>query len=440
MSDPTTPPGPENLDRAPQAPSHARAFVVRAAATYGASAATAFLSLANVLLISRALGPEGRGGVAFLMTVAYLSAQVASLGIQQSLSNIGASEPRERPSLATNAIVFSIALGAAAIVVLVVLMELVPAAAAGSSTLGRTIALASIPLIILGDYHASLLAANYRFGITNAAVLLTPCVILAVNGALALDGALTVTRAVASWVAGQIAAALLVLTFVIREDGLGRFERALARRMTVFGLKTHGGRVLNFGNYRLDQWLVGSIAGDRQLGLYSVAVAWSEGLFLLPNAIASVQRPDIVRADPETARRRALRAHAIVQVVTVVLVVTLLVLARPLCVGVFGDEFAGSVDQLRILALGGFGIVTLKQLGDALIAQRRPLLESAAVAIAFVCTLVLDVILIPGHGGLGAAISSSTAYTVGGLAAALLFTRTIGARRPHDAPYRSAGG
>jgi O-antigen/teichoic acid export membrane protein len=152
-----------------------------------------------------------------------------------------------------------------------------------------------------------------------------------------------------------------------------------------------------------------------------------------------VQRPDIVRADPETARRRVLRAHLAVQGFTLVLAAGLILLARPLCVGVFGSDFEGSVDQLRILALGGFGIVALKQLGDALIAQRRPLLESAAVAVAFACTVVLDVVLIPNHGGLGAASASSIAYTIGGLATAALFFRTIGARSRRDGRYTPAG-
>jgi O-antigen/teichoic acid export membrane protein len=363
--------------------------------------------------------------VAFLMTVAYLTAQFASLGVQQSMSNIGGAEPHARRTLATNASLFAAALGGVAIVAVVVLMDVVPRAGAGSTTPARAAAFAAIPAVILCDYFVALLMADYRFGVANVAALLTPVLILAVNGSLALVGALTVTRAVAAWTAGQIAATLVVGAAVVRGDGLGAPDRALARRMVVFALKTHGGRVLNFGNYRLDQWLVGSIAGNRQLGLYSVAVAWAEGLFLLPEAVMAVQRPDLVRSDPATARRRALRAHAFAQAATLVLAVGLIALAKPLCVGVFGRDFAGSVTQLRILALGGFGIVALKQLGDTLVAQQRPLYESAAVAIAFAATIVLDVLLIPAHGGAGAAVASSAAYTLGGLAALVFFLRLL---------------
>ena len=53
---------------------------------------------------------------------------------------------------------------------------------------------------------------------------------------------------------------------------------------------------MGVGNYRADQWIVGSIAGARELGLYSVAVAWAELLFYLPGVISLLQRPDLVRA------------------------------------------------------------------------------------------------------------------------------------------------
>jgi Na+-driven multidrug efflux pump len=54
------------------------------------------------------------------------------------------------------------------------------------------------------------------------------------------------------------------------------------------------------------------------------------------------------------------------------------------------------------------------------------MLESAAIGLAFALTLVLDILLIPSHGGLGAAIASTAAYTLGGVAVALTFSRGLG--------------
>jgi O-antigen/teichoic acid export membrane protein len=91
----------------------------------------------------------------------------------------------------------------------------------------------------------------------------------------------------------------------------------------------------------------------------------------------------------------------------------------------FGSEFRGAIDDLRILVPGAFGIIALKVLGNALTAQGRPGLETAAAGAAFVATLALDILLIPSLGGNGAAIASTLAYTVGGTAAVVIFTRSF---------------
>jgi Na+-driven multidrug efflux pump len=47
--------------------------------------------------------------------------------------------------------------------------------------------------------------------------------------------------------------------------------------------------------------------------------------------------------------------------------------------------------------------------------------------VAFVTVFVLDFALIPNHGGVGASIASAVSYTLGGLAAAIIFGRKLGA-------------
>jgi O-antigen/teichoic acid export membrane protein len=121
--------------------------------------------------------------------------------------------------------------------------------------------------------------------------------------------------------------------------------------------------------------------------------------------------------------------------------VVMVALAPILCTTIFGEQFAGSVDDLRVLVIGAFGIGALKLLGNALTAQGRPLLESAAIGVAFVTILVLDVILIPELGGLGAALASAIAYSMGGVAVMILFARALGTPvldlvpRPSDVPW-----
>ena len=101
-------------------------------------------------------------------------------------------------------------------------------------------------------------------------------------------------------------------------------------------------------------------------------------------------RLDLVRAKPAEAARQA-----------------------AVCVTIFGSNFHGSIRDLRILALGGIGIVAIRQLGVALTSQGKPLLETAGIFVAFGVTVAADVLLIPSHADLGASIASTLSYAAG---------------------------
>jgi O-antigen/teichoic acid export membrane protein len=420
-------------------PTHRRSLASSALTTFSTQVVAAGLSLINVLIIARALGPVGRGEVAYLSTIAFLTAQLCSLGIQQANANLAAAEPRLRPALATNTLVLALGLGGIAMTGLWGLIAAFPGLGGETSAGVRWLALGSIPIHIAVAAFLTLVQADYAFRAANIAWLASPVVTVVVNGSLAAAGHLSVPVALGAWIGGQALGGIILLTYVVRRlAGLGAPDPAVARRSLAFGIKAHAGRTMMLGNYRLDQWFVGAIAGSRELGLYSVAVAWSEALFYLPTALAAVQRPDLVRASRVDAARLAATLFRVAALATAPLALLLVLLAPVLCVDVFGPEFRGSVDDLRMLALGAFGIAALKLLGNSLTAQRKPMLETAAIAVAFTVGLVLDLILIPPHGGLGAATASAVAYTAGGVAAVVIFARALGARlsslvpREHD--------
>jgi O-antigen/teichoic acid export membrane protein len=410
-----------------EAPRRRPSFARSAALTYGSQVTAASLSLLNVLLVARVLGPEGRGHVAFLTAIAWLSASLATLGVQEANANFAAAEPRTRRSLATNSVLLALALGGSMVGALVALIAIFPGVAGESDPALRWISFGFLPVIVLQLLLRFLIQADYGFGVVNAAFVLAPVLNVSVNGLFAVGGILSVRSAVGVWLAGQVLETLIFVWYVSRRlAGFGAPDLALARRALGFGAKAHAGRVMQLGNYRLDQWILGAIAGPRELGLYSVAVAWAEALWYLPTALSYVQRPDLVRATRrEAARLTALvfRAAALVTAISALVVVAA---APVLCVGVFGSDFRGSIDDLRVLVWGAFGMVALKLFGNALVARSRPVLQSIAISAGFACTVALDVILIPPFGGLGAALASTIAYTAAGVLSGAIFLHALG--------------
>jgi O-antigen/teichoic acid export membrane protein len=417
---------------------HRPRFATSALVTYATSLTVAFVSLLNVLITARYLGPTGRGQVAFVQAIAGFTSTVGLLGIEQANVNLAGTQPAWRRALATNSLILAALLGGCCVAVVGLLAATVPAVGRGLPPGLLALALAAIPMLIARTYLVSLLDGDYRFWVSNTAALLSPLSGVVVNGALAVAGLLTAASASVTWVAGQTAGMLLLAWFVARRSvGFGRPDRRVARRALAFGSKAHIGRVANLGNYRLDQWLVGAIAGPRELGLYSVAVAWSEVLFYVPTTLARVQRPDIVRATPRVAARRVAAVFRVAMLLTLPGALVLILGAPVLCSGFFGPRFTEAAPALRVLALGAFGVVAVKLLGDALTAQRRPLLSSAAIGVGFVFTVALDLLLIPQHGGFGAAVASTIAYSAAGITAATMFVRVLRGN-PRDLRPRAA--
>jgi len=413
-------------------------FTTSVLLTYGSSVGVALLSLVNVLLVARALGAEGRGTVTFLTTIAMMTSQLGSLGVEEASANLMGSRVDQRSTVAGNALVLAIVLGIVAAGVVAGLIALFPAIGGSSDPVLLWLALATIPVLILQFYLQFIIRADYGFGVVNAATVMAPSLNVLVNGLLIATGLITVATALITWIVGQLIATGLLLGYVHRRlAGFGAPSPQLARGALGFGLKAHAGRIMKTGNYRLDQWILGSVAGPRELGLYSVAVAWAEALFFLPEALAAVLRPDLVRASAADAGRRTAAVFRVAVLLSLPVVAVFIVAAPVLCVVAFGDEFVGSVDDLRILAPGAFGIVAMKVLANALVAQGHPMLSNAAIAVSFVLTVVLDILLIPSHGGLGAAIASTVAYTSGGIAVALIFARTLGLSLRSLLPGRS---
>jgi O-antigen/teichoic acid export membrane protein len=397
------------------------------ALTFGSYIGASACGLLNALLIARTLGPTGRGEVAFLVTVATMMGFAVGLSGNEATANLAGQRPAARPLLAGAAIALALALGVPGAAVTWLIIDRVPALSIETSSLATVLALSGIPMLVLQTYFLHFARGCYLLNTASIAWMASPLLTLVANLVATALGMLTVTVAVGSWLAGVSASTLgLVLTVVLVRSGLSIPDRRLIREILGFGIRSHLGGLMATGSYRLDQWILGGVGGARALGLYSVAVAWFEGLMHLPRAISAASRPDLVRDSSAAARERAALMFRLCLIGTVPLIGAVVLLAPVLCTVVFGPAFAESAKQLRLLAPGAIGISGLAVFGTALVAQGQPLRESTAMGVGFSVALLCYVLLIPAWGGVGAAVASTLAYVSAGVTAGVLASRTLG--------------
>ena len=333
---------------------------------------------------------------------------------------------------------FASVFGGVAIAGVALLVAVFPSVGGDSAAWLRWAVLASVPILVLQTYLQLLVQANYGFTLTNVAWLIGPLVNVLANGVLVAGGWVDVGAVVVVWVVGQVLGTTLLVAHLLRQPGgLGPADLGLGRSALAFGLRSHAGRVMMTGNYRLDQWILGVVGGRTELGLYSVAVAWAETLFYLPTSLVMAQRPDLVRSTREDAVDRTMRGFRASIVLTFAFGILLFAFAPWLVDGIFGQEFHGAVLDLRILVAGAFGITAVKVFSSGLTAQSRPLFASAGISVALVATVALDALLIPRFGDRGASVASTVAYSLGGVALVAIFLRVLGGRVRDLVPSRA---
>ncbi len=165
---------------------------------------------------------------------------------------------------------------------------------------------------------------------------------------------------------------------------------------------------------RLDQGLLEYYRGAAEVGIYSIAVYMGEMLWLLPGALTPllVHSSAAHASDPERDRTAA-RAVRIGIILTLAAGLPLFILAEPLLALLAGGEYQASGLALRALLPGIVAFAPGVVLAGDFIGRGKPHWNTQASVLTVVVNLIAGVLLIPKHGPVGAAWSSSIAYACG---------------------------
>lgn len=178
---------------------------------------------------------------------------------------------------------------------------------------------------------------------------------------------------------------------------------------------------------RIDQFVIMSIRGPAETGLYVAAVRLSEIIYVLPAVVATSFFPrwQALMGQSEAAHARGL-GSAMTAMVAVCLVIALCfsLAAVPLIRSLYGDGYAAAAPVLAIhawtcvfVAMGVLGNQWYLSHG----LQSRTLL-CTLLGVAF--SFALNVLLVPGMGAVGSAIASLVAQIVSAFLADALSGKT----------------
>jgi O-antigen/teichoic acid export membrane protein len=391
-------------------------FARNVLSTFIAKGLALILTVVTSAIIARWLGPEGKGMLALALLVPGTLVIFLSFGIGVSNVYFIGSRRLDLPTLTKNSVSFALLatiLGAGIIFFLLVsgwLEALLPQV----PTWLILIALVGFPIGLLSGYFITILQ-GLQFIITLNIVNLSQgglTLILIIFFIIGFD--LGIVGALVSYLGAGLLG-LIVLTMILRREG-GIFKASwnpLIMRSTLsFGLKGQIGNILQFFNYRLDLFIVNYFLGPKDVGIYSVSVGLAELLWHFPNAVSFVIFPKAANTKPELLKNFTPRVFLITLGFTAVGAIGLLFLGKPIISIIYSSTFlAAYVPMLALLP----GVVLLggaKVLTNEIAGRGNPQYNSINAGLSLAITVILDLLLIPKYGVLGAALASSIAYTM----------------------------
>jgi O-antigen/teichoic acid export membrane protein len=405
-----------------------RNFITDALQVLGGQVVMMAIGLVNGIITARWLGPSGRGTFQLLTLLPIMLSNFVKLGIPQASVFYMRRRGARASDVASNSIWFSLLMGGAAVGVCWYWREWLLAKFLKQSPEELLFpSLALIPFVLLQFYLLGVAQAQERFreyNIRQVVPNLLSLVGLSVTLILLHMG---LVGAVLVQVFIQVFMTLWMVLRVHREAPLHlRWNGELARGMLSFGGKSYVQTLAATLHLRLDQFLCAYFLTPADVGLYAIAVNFSNLLLKIPDATGTVMFPRLAGSserDAHTATTRVCRHTLFVLGLGVVAFALGGPIAIPL---LYGHRFDGAIRPLLIL-LPGLLMAALYQLLTRNFTSRgKQEINIVAALVALALNVGLNWLLIPRWGIAGAALSHGLSYGVAALLLLVAFVRESG--------------
>ena len=398
------------------------------------------LGAGTTVVVARVLEPGNWGGYFLAQSLLALLAAATTLGVEHGIAYfVSSGRWPARAALRSAAAVAAVGGGAGGAVA-VVARVLFPSAFAGLPLWLVGVVAAALPFALIWLYTSYVALASDRYEVATLIPVAQGVVLLAlvVPGAIFFDRA----GAIVGMALATVAIGCVAALWGRRLPRAEITETGQLRRAVVFGIKGYGANALQMINYRLDLFVLAAVTSTASVGRYSLAVAATSLLWVIPGALSSVLFPRIARLSQEkdaNAREMVERksmAHA-----TLIVIASSLLLAfglEFLLVPIFGGAYGPAIDLGLILLPGSAAIAISSVMYATIVGRGWPIYSLYGALISTPLTIGLYLVLIPPLHATGAAVASSISYCGGFLIGCHYYRRVTGHRvAPTLIPTRS---
>ena len=401
--------------------------------TLGRQILASVAQLLLVVLIARALGPEGNGFYAMAILLPNLMVNFLNLGVgPATVYYLGRGDNTLHQAVPENIRLGGIIVGIGIIGALPIMFFFHPTLFPRVPPQVLFLGFAAFPPSLLLAYLNTILQGMEDFRAFNWTTLVPPYLTLAVAwGALYVLG-LGIEAAVTAFLIGQLAGLIAVLFFLYRKihetqvKSLPGHIRGYKRKVLSYGWKAHLSNMLAFVNYRADIFLVNFFLTPAATGIYVIAVQFAERLWMLSKAASTVLLPRLSAMHEDPAARLALTKKGFIVVAAVTALVSIVAaLALYWLIGpIFGAEYQEALPAFLWLLPGIIAGAGSRVQSNCIAAAGKPEWNMYVALGVVTMNVVGNIILVPQYGIIGAAWATSLAYSGNAVVKMYLVQRT----------------
>lgn len=383
------------------------------------------LRLLRNVLLARILGPSERGLFALLSTLPDLIGAATSGGLNTAVG-YQAAQQRSLGLLLSQVLIFGCLVAGALTLVCVALAREFGGELEVTQQLGLLawLLLLAVPLTVLKSGLLTLHNATGGVGAFNALRLAESLVpLLLFVGLFWLWQNAALEAALVSWLGGLTLVAVLGGLLLGRLQPIRlQWDRNGQRELLTYSSRSHPDLLFQQVILRSDYLFISAMLGSTALGHYAMASAAAELLLIVPEAVTTPLMKRLLRQDAgmDTLTPLALRLTATVMLGACL---SMALIGEWLIVTLFGAQYQPAYAALLGLLPGLFGLCYASILRLDLLGKDRPGSVSLIMGLGAVLNLLLNLVLIPAHGIVGAAMASSIAYLAVTLAMLVLYCK-----------------
>ncbi|MFH0896202.1 MAG: flippase [Bacteroidota bacterium] len=381
----------------------------------GSNLVTLAIGFITGVILSRVLGPEGRGAYAAVLIIPGLFASFALLGTRQSAIYFVGKKLFEDEKIVASILVslfLSTLIGGSLSLIFYLYSDKII-----YEPLLITLAILIIPTRLLIIYAGGFFLGKEKYKISNLLKILPAFLNLVFICLFLLVLKLDVAGALMAMLAGNLLIDIFALKKISKVCPIKfRLFPEVQKKMILMGMLYAISVFILQLNYRIDILLLERMSTIEQIGFYTLAVGLGQLLWQIPSAMGTVVRTRTANAEDQSTLNNSmdqvLRISLITGLCGTVAIYFLTPYFLPL---IYGENFTDSVPMVQAILPGMFLMILFKICNNRIAGMGKPLVTLFAFIPALILNIILNFLWIPEYGGMGAAWASCASYSLGGI-------------------------